>query len=113
VSYDFPDDLLTAQRDLHRVTAELRATYASLPWSVEPSPGWVREDRYRKVEFPDSPGWTDEEKARVAELREELMRLTTLVYVHPYWSTLSGPAVVAARSAIKHAAAPQDEPGTS
>lgn len=102
VTFDFPDDLVQAQRDLQQATAELEALYAELPWSVEPAPAWEREDRWSKTSFPDSPGWTDGQKQQVEGLRARRLDLATKVMTHDYWDTLSGPDVVAARSALKH-----------
>ncbi|MFE4824000.1 hypothetical protein ACFRFU_48170 [Streptomyces sp. NPDC056704] len=43
-TYDFPDDLLTAQQDLNHVRADLEALYERLPYSVEPLEGWARPE---------------------------------------------------------------------
>ncbi|MFD5341549.1 hypothetical protein [Streptomyces hawaiiensis] len=44
-TYDYPDDLLTAQQDLNQVRADLTALYERLPYSVEPMEAWQRMGR--------------------------------------------------------------------
>lgn len=89
VNFDFPDDLLAAQRELHRIAADLQAAYEALPRTVEPLPG--------------SPGWTDEQQQQIGDLRARRLELATTVFTHPYWAGLEGPEAVRARSALKHA----------
>ncbi|MGP4004453.1 hypothetical protein [Streptomyces sp. 8N706] len=103
--YAFPGDLVTAQQELHHVRAELSALLAKLPWSVTPEAGFrdTKEDGYWHTrERPDSPGWSQEEQAQVAALRKRQLALAEAVVTHDFWTTLSGPDRVAARSAIKH-----------
>ncbi|NUK02596.1 hypothetical protein HRW23_20735 [Streptomyces lunaelactis] len=104
-TYDFPDDLRTAQLDLHRTRAEYAALCRTLPWSVTPEPGWTSEKHVlgdRVVSFPASPGYTAEQLAEEQRLRRRLLELSVTVSTHPYWATLAGD-VVDARSALKHA----------
>ncbi|WP_030814297.1 hypothetical protein [Streptomyces sp. NRRL S-337] len=101
--FDFPQDLVDAQAQLHKVRAELSALYARLPWSVEPLPGWTHtkeSGHYYESNRPDSPGWTDEEKQQVNDLRARQMELVTTVFAHPFWASCPDP--VAARTALKH-----------
>ncbi|WP_242434265.1 hypothetical protein [Streptomyces sp. CB01580] len=80
-----------------------------MPWSAEPLPGWEGDKHlhstYRSGK-PDSPGYTPEQDAEVARFQEELLRLSTEVSTHPYWQSLGGPDLVAARMALKHATSP-------
>ncbi|MFE1500464.1 hypothetical protein ACFW89_36050, partial [Streptomyces albidoflavus] len=38
--YGFPDDLKQLQARLHKAHADYQALCRTLPWSVEPLPGW-------------------------------------------------------------------------
>lgn len=101
--FECPNDLVTAQLELHRVRAELSALYKRLPWSVVPLPGWTHSKeggRYFESQRPDSPGWTDEEKQQVNDVRARQMELVTHIFVHEFWASCPDP--VAARSALKH-----------
>ncbi|MFH9226169.1 hypothetical protein ACH4NT_14845 [Streptomyces lydicus] len=103
--FDFPQDLVDAQAQLHQVRAELSALHKRLPWSVEPLPGWTHtkdSGRYYESKRPDSPGWTDEEKQQVNELSARQMELVTHIFTHPFWDTCEDP--VTARAALKHVA---------
>ncbi|MEU8994105.1 hypothetical protein AB0C95_04660 [Streptomyces caniferus] len=102
-TFDFPQDLLDAQLELHRVRAELSAVYEQLPWSAEPLPGWTHAKENGRAfasSRPDSPGYTDEEKKLVEELRARRLELATTVFTHPFWATCDD--AVTARSALKH-----------
>ncbi|BDH12852.1 hypothetical protein [Streptomyces hygroscopicus] len=103
-TFDFPKDLLDAQRELQRVRADLAALYKRLPWSVEPLPGWKHtrdQGYYYETERADSPGWTEDEKAEVDRLRAHQLELATTVLTHPFWATCDDAPT--ARSALKHA----------
>ncbi|MEJ8662125.1 MULTISPECIES: hypothetical protein [Streptomyces] len=52
--------------------------------------------------WEDSPGYTDEQKAEDTRLRALVRDLSITVSTHPYWATLQGGDVVAARMALKH-----------
>jgi hypothetical protein len=111
-TYDFPSDLLAGQEELHQVRAELSALLKRLPWSVEPLDGFSDDNGWRKVERPASPGWTADEQAEVEKLRRREHELAVFISTHRYWSELSGPERVAARSELKHAhEAPPEETG--
>ncbi|AXE85570.1 hypothetical protein [Streptomyces sp. Go-475] len=114
-TYDFPSDLLAGQEELHQVRAELSALLKRLPWSVEPLDGFSDDNGWRKVERPASPGWTADEQAEVEKLRRREHELAVFVSTHRYWSELSGPERVVARSALKHAheAPPEETDGAS
>ncbi|MFD9138501.1 nucleic acid-binding protein [Streptomyces bottropensis] len=106
-TYDYPDDLLTAQRDLTQVRADLAALLAALPYSVEPIEAWQRPQGYwhdTSRAFPDSPGWTEQEKREVATLRTRELELVTVILTHPLWADVSGPDAPEARSRLKQAA---------
>ncbi|MEU7148696.1 hypothetical protein AB0B15_11750 [Streptomyces sp. NPDC045456] len=112
MSYDFPDDLIAAQRDLQQVTADLHALYHRLAPSPEPAEAFhdSRESGYWRDRQRDaSPGWTDDEKAEEAKLREHRLELAATVVTHTFWSTLSGADAPKARSALKHVEAPQGD----
>ncbi|MEE4597617.1 hypothetical protein V2J94_38050 [Streptomyces sp. DSM 41524] len=110
-AYDFPQDLLTVQKELHQVTATLTALLKGLPWSVEPHPGFNDPDIWRPRKRPATDGWPKEDQAEVRQLRNHQCELTTTVVTHPFWQTLEGPDVVTARMMLKHAHdAPADTP---
>lgn len=105
--YDFPDDLKKLQVELHRAYAEYRTLARSLPWSVEPLPGWPGTKHPHTEEVSagreDSPGYTPEQAAAEAGLWARIQELSAEVSTHPYWSTLErGPKVIEARMALKH-----------
>lgn len=106
-TFDFPQDLLDAQRKLHQVQADLHALYEQLPWSAEPLAGHGA-DFWRPRLREDSPGYSEEEKAQVAALRARQLDLVVTVSCHDYWAACPGD-VVTARSALKHAHEPADE----
>ncbi|MFF8696717.1 hypothetical protein ACF08W_31330 [Streptomyces sp. NPDC015144] len=109
--YPFPQDLRDAQLALHQTRAAYEAYARTLPWSAEPMPGWEGDKQlhssYRSGK-PDSPGYTDEQKVEVTHFREEFLRLSAEVSTHPYWASLSGPDLVDARMALKHAHEPAE-----
>ncbi|MFF8610863.1 hypothetical protein ACF06X_33695 [Streptomyces sp. NPDC015346] len=91
----FPQDLIDAQLRLHQVRAEYEAYCQTLPWSVEPDPGWAGRE--------PSPGYTDKQKTEVARLQALLGELTDTVTRHPHWETIErGPALIEARMKLKH-----------
>ncbi|MDN0194503.1 hypothetical protein [Streptomyces sp. S.PNR 29] len=102
-TYDFPSDLLAGQEELHQVRAELSALLKRLPWSVEPLDGFSDDTGWRKVERPASPGWSADEQAEVEKLRRRERELAVFVSTHRYWSELTGPDRVDARTQLKHA----------
>jgi hypothetical protein len=111
-TYDFPSDLLAGQEELHQVRAELSVLLKRLPWSVEPVDGFSDDNGWRKVERPASPGWSADEQAEVEKLRQREHELAVFISTHRYWSGLTGPERVSARSQLKHAhEAPPEETG--
>ncbi|POX36699.1 hypothetical protein C3486_32345 [Streptomyces sp. Ru73] len=101
--YDFPEDLIAAQLEMHRTRAAYRALCETLPWSVVPLPGYERpEGHHYPFRREDSPGYTEEQAEQEARLRARMRELSIQIGTHPFWDTLSGPDVVAARSALKH-----------
>ncbi|MGW5003288.1 hypothetical protein ACWEP8_37170 [Streptomyces hydrogenans] len=111
--YDFPDDLTKAQTELHRAHAEYRALCQTLPWSVEPMPGWPGQKHPYTDEAtagrPDSPGYTPEQVTTEAQLWARIRELSVEVSTHPHWATLDrGPALVDARMALKSQTAVPD-----
>ncbi|MEV6752317.1 hypothetical protein [Streptomyces sp. NPDC051214] len=101
-AYDFPDDLLAGQEELHQVRAELLALLKRLPWSVTPLDGFSDDHGWRKVERPASPGWTPDEQAEVEKLRARERELAVFVTCHRFWEQVTGPDAVAARARLKH-----------
>ncbi|MFC9128458.1 hypothetical protein ACFT4A_16630 [Streptomyces sp. NPDC057099] len=114
-TYDFPSDLLAGQEELHQVRAELSVLLKRLPWSVEPVDGFSDDNGWRKVERPASPGWSADEQAEVEKLRRREHELAVFISTHRYWSELTGPERVMARSLLKHAheAPPEETDGAS
>ncbi|MCO8308838.1 hypothetical protein [Streptomyces sp. RKCA744] len=102
-AYDFPEDLLTAQEELHQVAHTLKALYDRLPWSVEPHPGFNDPERWRPRQRPATDGWSEEDQAEVRRLRDRQRELTSTVATHSFWQTLEGPDIVSARTMLKHA----------
>jgi hypothetical protein len=113
VAYDYPDDLLTAQRDLQAVRADLAVLYEALPYSVEPLEAWARPEGYwlaTSPAHPDSPGWTDSEQQQVAELRERERELAARIVAHDFWSVIAEPERADARSQLRHVLAGGETP---
>lgn len=103
---DFPDDLKRAQADLHRARTEYQELCRTLPWSVEPLPGWPGTAHPHTGEVTGgrepSPGYTPEQIAEEQRLRTLCRDLSEAVATHPYWDGLErGPELVKARMALK------------
>ncbi|MDI3419899.1 hypothetical protein [Streptomyces luteolus] len=107
-TFEFPEDLLAGQEELHQVRAELLALLKRLPWSVTPLDGFSDIAGWRKVERPASPGWSADEQAEVEKLRQRERELAVFVTCHRFWSTFTGPELVDGRMRLKHI---RDEPG--
>lgn len=93
------------QAQLHRVRAEYSALCATLPWSVEPLPGWTAEEgRYSsRGDVPPSPGYTEEQKTLMARLESRQRRLAGAVMTDAFWQSVEREKVVSARMALKRA----------
>ncbi|RLV64212.1 hypothetical protein STAN_7032 [Streptomyces sp. CBMAI 2042] len=104
-TYDFPQDLRDAQLALHQTQSEFQQYAKTLPWSAEPMAGWEGDkplhSSYRSSK-PDSPGYTGEQRQQVAAYRARLLELSTQVVTHPFWQTLKGGDLLAARMQLKH-----------
>ncbi|WP_039947743.1 hypothetical protein [Streptomyces sp. NRRL S-118] len=111
---DFPDDLRVAQTRLHQAAAELAALVRTLPWSVEPMPGWPGTEHPHTGEVTgsreDSPGWTLEQKESVQRLRSKCTDLSIRVATHPFWATVETERRVQARTELKQATLPTAAP---
>ncbi|SEB31273.1 hypothetical protein [Streptomyces melanosporofaciens] len=83
-AYDFPEDLLTAQEELHQVVHALKTLYDRLPWSVEPHPGFNDPEYWRPRKRPATDGWTEEDRAEVQRLRAQQQKLSIEVVTHPF-----------------------------
>ncbi|WP_331764769.1 hypothetical protein [Streptomyces sp. NBC_01238] len=105
-AFGFPQDLRDAQIALHQTRAAYEEYAKTLPWSAVPMPGWESDKQlhssYRSHK-EDSPGYTEEQAAEVRRFQDELRRLSIAVSTHPFWESLSGPDLVEARMALKHA----------
>ncbi|MFG2334693.1 hypothetical protein ACGFMM_34540 [Streptomyces sp. NPDC048604] len=101
----FPADLIDAQLRLHIARAEHSALCRTLPWSVEPLPGWPGEEHPHTGIVTggreDSTGYTEEQAAQEQRLWALVRELSIEVSTHPFWSTRQGEALVAARMALK------------
>ncbi|MGW7369983.1 hypothetical protein ACWGI8_42820 [Streptomyces sp. NPDC054841] len=101
----FPSDLIDAQRRLYEIRTAYEALCGTLPWSVEPMPGWPGTEHPHTGEVTggrdDSPGYTDEQRAEEARLRRLLVELSHQVATHPHWATYEREAVVKARMVLK------------
>ncbi|MFD9421870.1 MULTISPECIES: hypothetical protein [unclassified Streptomyces] len=106
VVFPFPQDLREAQLALHQTRAEYEEYARTLPWSVEPMPGWETDKQLHSTYVsakPESPGYSDEQAQRIADYRARLLELSVRVSTHPFWETVGSGDVVAARMALKHA----------
>ncbi|MFF3771156.1 hypothetical protein [Streptomyces sp. NPDC002232] len=106
-TFAFPADLTALQARLHQIRAEHEALVRTLPWSVEPMPGWAPKinDNTGDIIEPGrepSPGYTSEQIAEDTRLRALVRDLSDQVSTHPFWGTLErGPRLVDARTALK------------
>ncbi|MFE2011342.1 hypothetical protein [Streptomyces sp. NPDC059491] len=106
-TFTFPADLTALQTRLHQARAELEAYSRTLPWSVEPMPGWGPKTNGNTGEITEpgrepSPGYTPDQLAEDTRLRALVRDLSDQVSTHPHWATLErGPALVDARIALK------------
>ncbi|MFE7076485.1 hypothetical protein ACFU96_41000 [Streptomyces sp. NPDC057620] len=102
-TYDFPETLIEAQRELDEVRRELHVLLANQPWSVEPMPAWsTHENAWRTASRPDSPGWDPADQERIAGLRAKEAECVRLIVCHPFWSGIDLAERMAARSQLKH-----------
>lgn len=97
---EFPEDLIEAQRRLHKARHELSVHYRSLPTWAEASQLPEAADW-----TPDQPpiGMTREQYAYQEQLLARVSELAAFVHGHAFWNTLTGPQLVQARSALKRA----------
>ncbi|MFD3336124.1 hypothetical protein ACFWV1_26275 [Streptomyces sp. NPDC058700] len=104
--YGFPDDLKQLQARLHQAHADYQTLCRTLPWSVEPLPGWPGTVHPHTGEVTGgrepSPGYTPEQAAEEKRLWDLVRELSIGVSTHPYWATPErGPELVKARMALK------------
>ncbi|MGW7410777.1 nucleic acid-binding protein [Streptomyces sp. NPDC054833] len=105
-TYDYPDDLLTAQQVPNQVRADLAASYERLPYSVELMEAWQRSEGYwlaTSRAYPESPGWSEQEQQEVAALRERERDLNAVILTHAFWNDVADPERPDARSMLRHA----------
>jgi hypothetical protein len=86
-TFDFPDDLLAAARELRDVRAQVTRHYAALPTGVDQ--------------------WPNGAEQRTDELLEKVRQLAQQVLEHPWWATVDRESLVAARSALKLEVGPE------
>ncbi|MCX4587714.1 hypothetical protein [Streptomyces sp. NBC_01481] len=102
-AYHFPPRLQAVQ--LHGVRAQYEQLCRSLPWSVDPTPGWTYEEKStmgpatRTVSFADSPGYTPEQVTLERQFRRRLLRLSAAVITDPWWTSVPSGEQVDARMA--------------
>ena len=101
-----PDDLIELQQRLHQARSEHTALCRTLPWSVEPLPGWPGTVHPHTGEVTggreDSPGYTPKQEAEEARLWGLVRELSIEVSTHPYWATLpKDDTLVKARMQLK------------
>ncbi|MFG2639875.1 hypothetical protein ACGFYP_02665 [Streptomyces sp. NPDC048370] len=101
-----PTDLIDAQRRLHQARAKYAVLCQSLPWSVEPIPGWPGEVHPHTGVVTggrqESPGCTPEQDAEERRLWAVVRELSIEVSTHPYRATLEKDGgLVQARMALK------------
>jgi hypothetical protein len=111
--YDFPQDLRAAQTRLHQALSELSALCRTLPWSVDPMPGWEGQTHPHTGEVtggrPKSPGYTEQQRADVERLRTQCRELSITVAAHPHWAQVETAKVVEERMRLKHVTRPADQ----
>lgn len=86
--YDFPDDLLQAQKDYYAADTEVNRVTDALPSSVDVVAG--------------AAAFTDEQRAELGAARAERLRLVDVLYDHPFWKDVDDQH--AARLALQKAA---------
>ncbi|MEV8639435.1 hypothetical protein AB0395_48080 [Streptosporangium sp. NPDC051023] len=69
--YEFPDDLLAAQRAYYTADARVQEVTDALPSSQEILEGFM----------------TDEQRAELAEVREARLQALEALNNHPWWAT--------------------------
>lgn len=89
--YDFPPELIDAERQLVQAREDLAATYAKLP------------------QYTDE--WSEQDTAHVAELQELQRTLAEMIQGHEHWSTYAREDLVEARMALKRTG--KTEPSTT
>ncbi|MFE2839234.1 hypothetical protein ACFXI6_51320 [Streptomyces mirabilis] len=107
--FDFPSDLIKAQKDAADAHAKLRRFQASLPWSREPHDGWEAPEPAHggvlhgyQSSRPATKGWTQAETDEYARLWEQWRETAARVYTHRYWHNHRGEDAIKARQALKH-----------
>jgi hypothetical protein len=97
--YEFPEELLRAQKEWFEVERQLDAL---------PLRPWVDADG---VEHRGGRGWTPDTARQEMALRKQFRDLSIEICIHPYWETLHG-GTIAARMALRRAArSGEPEPG--
>ncbi|AXK36504.1 hypothetical protein DVA86_31950 [Streptomyces armeniacus] len=101
MTFDFPDELLHTQKELCRVRSERSRLLAALPSFAEAS---AQSGAAHWAPGDPPLGRSREQAEQEHQLRGQETELAAAIQAHPFWATLSGPALVDARSALKYAA---------
>ncbi|WP_035858985.1 hypothetical protein [Kitasatospora cheerisanensis] len=83
-TFDFPEDLVAAQRALEAARAARAEFLASVPVWTEPQPEMVLKDGV----VPGGEGWSEEQKAENRQLLEAEQQASHAVSTHPFWEAL-------------------------
>lgn len=108
--FNFPPDLIEAQKASAEAYETLHRYQATLPWSREPHEGWEAPVPAhggalagRQFSRPATQGWTAEQAAEYDRLWEACRTTSAAVFTHPHWETetVSGAPQFEARQALK------------
>ncbi|GGY16844.1 hypothetical protein GCM10010358_80570 [Streptomyces minutiscleroticus] len=104
--FDFPADLIAAQREAAELHAELHRFQATLPWSREPHDGWQAPEQSGGLRGygssrPATGGWTPEQAATYDRLWQQWREKATEVHQHAHWKRCTGTTGYEARQALK------------
>ncbi|GGX67061.1 hypothetical protein [Streptomyces minutiscleroticus] len=104
--FDFPADLIAAQREAAELHAELHRFQATLPWSREPHEGWEAPEQNggpqgRRSARPATEGWTEEQAETYDTLWKRWRDKSTEVHMHAHWKRCTGAVAYEARQALK------------
>ncbi|MFI1700295.1 hypothetical protein ACH419_30535 [Streptomyces bobili] len=99
----FPDELVAAQKELHKTYTALHQFQKELAWSAVPHEGFNDTERWRNTARPATGGWTPEQTAEYERLWSKLRELTAFVTGHAHWERCPKEKAVEVRQALKHA----------
>lgn len=93
--YEFPDELLKAQRAYYEADAKVQKLADALPSSVEVLAGTAFEDEEQRIAVADT-------RAQLEEARAERLAIIDVLYGDEYWTKVDDQH--AARMALQKAA---------